>query len=175
MSRNIAVVVALCGFTALCSLPVSNAQALSQYDASPAVSDQRGWEALGGLYALLAQHDALGGHALARKSVRSPSRRLRFGRRSDPDMPPQTPIDEMEELLSLRDIRNPVRLRFGRRSDERAVPHIFPQEEQDRSVRAPSMRLRFGRRSDNNMFLLPYEPTLPKEVKASSSEDDRQN
>lgn len=51
-----------------------------------------GWDALGGLYALLAQHDALGGHALARKSVRSPSRRLRFGRRSDPDMPPQTPV-----------------------------------------------------------------------------------
>lgn len=37
-------------------------------------------------------------------------------------------LDEMEELLSLRDIRTPVRLRFGRRSDERAVPHIFPQE-----------------------------------------------
>lgn len=61
--------------------------------ASSAVSDSRsGWDALGGLYALLAQHDALGGHALARKSVRSPSRRLRFGRRSDPDMPPQAPV-----------------------------------------------------------------------------------
>lgn len=34
----------------------------------------------------------------------------------------------MDELLSLREIRTPVRLRFGRRSDERAVPHIFPQE-----------------------------------------------
>lgn len=34
----------------------------------------------------------------------------------------------MEELLSLRELRTPVRLRFGRRSDEQAVPHIFPQE-----------------------------------------------
>lgn len=33
----------------------------------------------------------------------------------------------------------------------------FSTQDQDRSVRAPSMRLRFGRRSDNNMFLLPYE------------------
>ncbi|KAI8424306.1 hypothetical protein MSG28_002856 [Choristoneura fumiferana] len=145
-----------------------------QCASAAAESGSSGWEALGGLYALLAQHDALGGHALARKSVRSPSRRLRFGRRSDPDMPPQAPLDEMEELLSLRDIRTPVRLRFGRRSDERAVPHIFPQEEQDRSARAPSMRLRFGRRSDNNMFLLPFESALPKEVKAGSGEDNRQ-
>lgn len=61
--------------------------------ASPSLSDgQNNWDALGGLYALLAQHDALGGHALARKSVRSPSRRLRFGRRSDPNMPPQAPV-----------------------------------------------------------------------------------
>ncbi|CAG4916272.1 short neuropeptide F [Colias croceus] len=175
MSGNLALIVALCGLAGLCSVPGSTAQALSQYDASSSL-DQNNWDALGGLYALLAQHDALGGHALARKSVRSPSRRLRFGRRSDPDMPPQAPLDEMDELLSLRDVRTPVRLRFGRRSDERAVPHIFPQEEQEpRAVRAPSMRLRFGRRSDNNMFLLPFESAIPKEVKASSSmEDDRQ-
>ncbi|XP_059046015.1 short neuropeptide F [Achroia grisella] len=177
MSRSCAIVLALCGFAAITTLPVSKAQGLSsQYDTSAAAAEsQSGWDALGGLYALLAQHDALGGHALARKSVRSPSRRLRFGRRSDPDMPPQAPLDEMDELLSLRDVRTPVRLRFGRRSDERAVPHIFPQEEQDRDVRAPSMRLRFGRRSDNNMFLMPYEPAVPKEVKANGSvEDDRQ-
>lgn len=37
-------------------------------------------------------------------------------------------LDEMDELLSLRDARTPVRLRFGRRSDELAVPHIFPKE-----------------------------------------------
>lgn len=37
-------------------------------------------------------------------------------------------MDELDELLSLRDVRTPVRLRFGRRSDEHAVPHIFPQE-----------------------------------------------
>ncbi|KAJ2952080.1 hypothetical protein O0L34_g4347 [Tuta absoluta] len=126
------------------------------------------------VYALLAQHDALGGHALARKSVRSPSRRLRFGRRSDPDMPPQAPLDEMDELLSLRDVRTPVRLRFGRRSEEHAVPHVFPQEEQDRAARTPSMRLRFGRRSDNNMFLMPFDPSTPKEVKASGADDEQQ-
>lgn len=64
------------------------------YDLLASVSSdsRNSWDALGGLYALLAQHDALGGHALARKSVRSPSRRLRFGRRSDPDMPPQPPV-----------------------------------------------------------------------------------
>ncbi|XP_063619771.1 short neuropeptide F [Cydia splendana] len=175
MSRSCIVVVTACALAALCRLPGSTAQALApQYDSSAAAESASGWEALGGLYALLAQHDALGGHALARKSVRSPSRRLRFGRRSDPDMPPQAPLDEMEELLSLREIRTPVRLRFGRRSEEHAVPHIFPQEEQDRSARAPSMRLRFGRRSDNNMFLLPFESTLPKEVKASAEEDNRQ-
>ncbi|XP_026322193.1 short neuropeptide F [Hyposmocoma kahamanoa] len=213
MGSNV-VVVSMCALAALWSLPVATAQAMvPQYETSPAASDNRGgWDALGGLYALLAQHDALGGHALARKSVRSPSRRLRFGRRSDPDMPPQAPLDEMEELMSLRDIRTPVRLRFGRRSeehavphvfpqelesgeeiespriirtplrlrfgrrsDEQAVPHVFPQEEQDRAVRAPSMRLRFGRRSDNNMFLMPFESSVPKEVKATgSSEDDRQ-
>ncbi|XP_021188909.1 short neuropeptide F isoform X3 [Helicoverpa armigera] len=177
MSPSFVCALAVCGFAAICSLPVSTAQALvSPYESASAASDsQNGWGALGGLYALLAQHDALGGHALARKSVRSPSRRLRFGRRSDPDMPPQAPLDEMNELLSLREVRTPVRLRFGRRSEERAVPHIFPQEEQDRAVRAPSIRLRFGRRSDNNMFLLPYESALPQEVKANGSvEDDRQ-
>lgn len=72
-------------------------------------SDSRsGWDALGGLYALLAQHDALGGHALARKSVRSPSRRLRFGRRSDPDMPPQAPVSILQSKYS-------TRLKFKRR------------------------------------------------------------
>lgn len=64
----------------------------SVFDFAASASDRTGWDALGGLYALLAQHDALGGHTLARKSVRSPSRRLRFGRRSDPDMPPQPPV-----------------------------------------------------------------------------------
>lgn len=37
-------------------------------------------------------------------------------------------VDEMDELMSLREVRTPVRLRFGRRSDEHAVPHVFPQE-----------------------------------------------
>lgn len=41
------------------------------------------------LWEVLARHDALeSNHQMARKSVRSPSRRLRFGRRSDPLMPP---------------------------------------------------------------------------------------
>ncbi|RVE43698.1 hypothetical protein evm_011652, partial [Chilo suppressalis] len=163
MSRNCAIVLAICGLAAV-TLPGSSAQALSsQYDTSASADSRNNWDAFGGLYALLAQHDALGGHALARKSVRSPSRRLRFGRRSDPDMPPQTPLDEMDELLSLRESRTPVRLRFGRRSDEHATPHVFPQEvpaplpdslEQDallslRDARSP-VRLRYGRRSDEH-------------------------
>lgn len=65
------------------------------FAASPSATDSRSnWDAFGRLYALLAEHDALGGHALARKSVRSPSRRLRFGRRSDPNMPVQAPVSK---------------------------------------------------------------------------------
>ncbi|CAG9559721.1 unnamed protein product, partial [Danaus chrysippus] len=124
MSRKTMLALAIYGFVVLC-MPATSAQTV--YDGN-ALDSRSGWDALGGLYALLAQHDALDGHALARKSVRSPSRRLRFGRRSDPEMPPQAPIDEMDELFNLRETRTPVRLRFGRRSDERAVPHIFPQE-----------------------------------------------
>lgn len=42
------------------------------------------------VWEVLARHGALeAGHQLARKSARSPSRRLRFGRRSDPMMPVQ--------------------------------------------------------------------------------------
>lgn len=67
--------------------------------ASASVDSHNTWDALGGLYALLAQHDALGKHTLARKSVRSPSRRLRFGRRSDPEMPPQPPVSELFRYL----------------------------------------------------------------------------
>lgn len=176
MARSNTMWLALFGLALFCAFTYSHGQVIpSQYDVAASGEGQQAanWgDAIGGLYALLAQHDALGGHALARKSVRSPSRRLRFGRRSDPDMPPQTPLDELDELLSLREVRAPVRLRFGRRSAERAVPHIFPQEEQDRAARAPSMRLRFGRRSDNNMLLLPFESALPKEVKVSGSSEE---
>jgi hypothetical protein len=82
-------------------------------------------------------------------------------------------LEEMDELLSLREARTPVRLRFGRRSDEHAVPHLFAQDvhspltdsmEQDellslREARTP-LRLRFGRRSDEHA--VPH--VFPQEV-----------
>jgi hypothetical protein len=78
----------------------------SFFTASASADSRSNWDALGGLYALLAQHDALGGHALARKSVRSPSRRLRFGRRSDPDMPPQAPVSNTLIKVNLKCLKH---------------------------------------------------------------------
>lgn len=53
---------------------------------------------------------------------------LNFGKSNSVEIKILLQLDEMEELLSLRETRTPVRLRFGRRSAERVVPHIFPQE-----------------------------------------------
>lgn len=86
-------------------------------------------------------------HLMVRKSQRSPSLRLRFGRRSDPLL-----TNDLSDAFLGQDIgmerkavRSPsYRLRFGRRSD----PEISEDFMVRKSSRSPSFRLRFGRRSD---------------------------
>lgn len=99
-----------------------------------------------GLYEYLLQREyaapvSYADHQIKRKAVRSPSLRLRFGRRSDPDMPVQ-PEDE-DSVPPVRTIRAPqLRLRFGR-SDPlwSSMDRAALLEEK----RAPSQRLRWGR------------------------------
>lgn len=74
-------------------------------------------------------------HQMERKAVRSPSLRLRFGRRSDPS------IGSDKRIPS-------TRLRWGKRD----MPIFFDNGYSDevgepiqRLIRAPSLRLRFGR------------------------------
>ncbi|KOB75574.1 Short neuropeptide F, partial [Operophtera brumata] len=68
-------------------------------------------------------------------------------------------VDELEELLSLRDVRTPVRLRFGRRSDEHAAEELSQLDEMlSRDLRSP-VRLRFGRSDEQ---AVPH--IFPKEV-----------
>lgn len=99
-----------------------------------------------GLYEYLLQREyaapvSYADHQIKRKAVRSPSLRLRFGRRSDPDMPVQP--EEEDSMPPARTIRAPqLRLRFGR-SDPlwSSMDRAALLEEK----RAPSQRLRWGR------------------------------
>lgn len=99
-----------------------------------------------GLYEYLLQREyaapvSYADHQIKRKAVRSPSLRLRFGRRSDPDMPVQP--EEEDSMPAARTIRAPqLRLRFGR-SDPlwKSLDQAALLEEK----RAPSQRLRWGR------------------------------
>lgn len=106
-------------------------------------------------------------HQVERKAQRSPSLRLRFGRRSDPEMLTQLPEKRWFGDVNQKPIRSPsLRLRFGRRSDPTMPLHspfdmlmnarqtpdtsddyndIFGNY-YDRVVRKPQ-RLRFGRSS----------------------------
>ncbi|XP_053694298.1 short neuropeptide F [Sabethes cyaneus] len=127
------------------------------------------------LYKYLLQREyvapvAYADHQIKRKAVRSPSLRLRFGRRSDPSMPVK-PIDD--ELIESRSVRAPqLRLRFGRSDPwwtsfnenallddyfEKRAPSqrlrwgrsggLFPVDDvmKQKTIRAPQLRLRFGR------------------------------
>ncbi|KAG5675234.1 hypothetical protein PVAND_005155 [Polypedilum vanderplanki] len=96
-------------------------------------------------------------HAMERKGVRSPSMRLRFGRRSDPDVPLIGRENEID--MENEQKRSPsMRLRFGRRNDplmsllnEEAM--FYNDETLTRKAqRTPSVRLRFGKRSDATML-----------------------
>lgn len=57
------------------------------------------------LYELLMQKEALderlGSHQLVRKSSRSPSLRLRFGRRSDPSVLPVRTTNQLYEIMNV--------------------------------------------------------------------------
>lgn len=125
-----------------------------------------------GLYEYLLQREyaapvSYADHQIKRKAVRSPSLRLRFGRRSDPSMPVEPEDDEM---IDQRSIRAPqLRLRFGRGDpswtsfnenallEEKRAPSqrlrwgrsggMFSSNDvmQQKAIRAPQLRLRFGR------------------------------
>lgn len=79
-------------------------------------------------------------HQIKRKAVRSPSLRLRFGRRSDPAMPVEPEDDELVDDVLLEEKRAPSqRLRWGRSG---GMGDVIAHE---RPIRAPQLRLRFGR------------------------------
>ncbi|CRK94231.1 CLUMA_CG007746, isoform A [Clunio marinus] len=97
-------------------------------------------------------------HQMERKAVRSPSLRLRFGRRSDPDVPLIKRENEIDNEVDQKPIRSPsMRLRFGRRNDpamslfnEEAM--LYGNEPLTRKAqRTPSVRLRFGKR-DSSLY-----------------------
>lgn len=91
-------------------------------------------------------------HQMERKAVRSPSLRLRFGRRSDPDVPlirrvslhslSRVKIESIENLIFL----------FCSLCHRKQENDIEDEVEQ-KPIRSPSMRLRFGRRNDPMMSL----------------------
>lgn len=63
-------------------------------------------------------------HQVERKAQRSPSLRLRFGRRSDPELVPHTAEKRWFDEVNQKPIRSPsLRLRFGRRSDPSMPMH----------------------------------------------------
>ncbi|XP_073824029.1 short neuropeptide F precursor isoform X2 [Musca autumnalis] len=82
-----------------------------------------GGDSLNSLYDNLLQREYIGpiafpNHQVERKAQRSPSLRLRFGRRSDPEMLTQLPEKRWFGDVNQKPIRSPsLRLRFGRRSD----------------------------------------------------------
>ncbi|XP_075149523.1 short neuropeptide F precursor [Haematobia irritans] len=130
----------------------------------------RDGDSLNSLYDNLLQREYIGAiafpnHQVERKAQRSPSLRLRFGRRSDPDMLTQLPEKRWFGDVNQKPIRSPsLRLRFGRRSDPSMPMHspfdLLMNARQtpdssddyndvfanyfDRVVRKPQ-RLRFGR------------------------------
>lgn len=78
-------------------------------------------------------------HQMERKAVRSPSLRLRFGRRSDPAMGSDKRVPS-------------TRLRWGKRDLPWFYDGSFDDELGEpihRLIRAPSLRLRFGRSASN--------------------------
>lgn len=86
-------------------------------------------------------------HQIKRKAVRSPSLRLRFGRRSDPTVPLRS---EEDELIDQKAIRAPqLRLRFGRNDPLWTSFNENALLEENFEKRAPSQRLRWGR---SNLF-----------------------
>ncbi|XP_061386227.1 short neuropeptide F [Musca vetustissima] len=154
-----------------------------------------GGDSLNSLYDNLLQREYIGpiafpNHQVERKAQRSPSLRLRFGRRSDPEMLTQLPEKRWFGDVNQKPIRSPsLRLRFGRRSDPNMPIHspfdllmnarqnvdasssantnddyndIFDNY-YERVVRKPQ-RLRFGRS-------LPYQSDLTSAAAADNFEN----
>lgn len=89
-------------------------------------------------------------HQMERKAVRSPSLRLRFGRRSDPSLGSDKRVPS-------------TRLRWGKRDNN--MPSFYENSYSDevgepihRLIRAPSLRLRFGRSA------VPASPNKDEDV-----------
>ncbi|XP_058455961.1 short neuropeptide F isoform X2 [Malaya genurostris] len=83
-------------------------------------------------------------HQIKRKAVRSPSLRLRFGRRSDPSMPVRSEEDDTTDSDTIRPPQK--RTRFGRQ--EPMLPTGEDYDENDLMSydrREPSKRFRWGR------------------------------
>ncbi|XP_073824037.1 short neuropeptide F-like [Musca autumnalis] len=150
-----------------------------------------GGDSLNSLYDNLLQRESVGPIAflnqeVERKPLRSSSPRLRFGRRSDPEMLTQLPEKRWFGDVNKKPIRSPsLRLRFGRRSDPTMPLHspfdllmnarenfdtintgtsddIFDNY-YERVVRKPQ-RLRFGRS-------LPYQTYLPADADNMENEN----
>jgi len=95
-------------------------------------------------------------HQVERKAQRSPSLRLRFGRRSDPSM--SLLEKRFSDEINQKPIRSPsLRLRFGKRDP--SIPmygddYYSNDIDMRRDLRAPSPRLRWGRRSDPDVPII---------------------
>lgn len=115
---------------------------------------------LNDLYENLLQREYTGpisfpNHQVERKAQRSPSLRLRFGRRSDPSM--SIFEKRFSDEINQKPIRSPsLRLRFGKRDPSLPYENDYFTNDVDmsRDLRAPSPRLRWGRRSDPDVPIL---------------------
>ncbi|KAJ6648318.1 Short neuropeptide F, partial [Pseudolycoriella hygida] len=100
-------------------------------------------------------------HQVERKAQRSPSLRLRFGRRSDPSM--SLLEKRFSDEINQKPIRSPsLRLRFGKRDQSMYgdQDYFSNDNEMSRDLRAPSPRLRWGRRSDPDVPILGDESSF---------------
>uniref|UniRef100_A0A182T6A7 Short neuropeptide F n=1 Tax=Anopheles maculatus TaxID=74869 RepID=A0A182T6A7_9DIPT len=142
------------------------------------VSGRRSHGAIKDLYDYLLQREyaapvSYADHQIKRKAVRSPSLRLRFGRRSDPSVPLRSEVRPLpanqpnsviigfsfhnfrsshqeDELIDQKAIRAPqLRLRFGRNDPLWTSFNENALLEENFEKRAPSQRLRWGR---SNLF-----------------------
>ncbi|XP_052865105.1 short neuropeptide F [Anopheles cruzii] len=96
-------------------------------------------------------------HQIKRKAVRSPSLRLRFGRRSDTSIP-ALPEDD-DEPMDQRAIRAPqLRLRFGRNDPVWSSFNENALLEENYDKRAPSQKLRWGRSNLFGNLVNQYQP-----------------
>ncbi|XP_073824039.1 short neuropeptide F-like [Musca autumnalis] len=105
-----------------------------------------GRDSLNSFYENLLQRE----YQLQRKAQRSPSLRLRFGRRSDPDMLTQLPEKRWFGDVNQKTIRSPsLRLRFGRRSDP-TMPLRSPFDLQMNSLQNDDARSTDSTNTDND-------------------------